>query len=97
LLFYEEPKVRNIGASCRIKLYLEVFLLDKQETYQLDRIYTRNDTENEGMFDDFSVDLREFFGEVVHDHARDEKTSPLDPLLQGEGEHLSGEVMHDIN
>ncbi len=60
---YEESGVREYWIVHPEEALLEVFKLDKQNQYHLDKIYTRNDTVSVGIFDDFSIDLNEIFEE----------------------------------
>jgi len=64
---YEEAGVREYWIVIPGEALLEVFILDKQGKYQLGSIYSRDDTVNVGIFDDFSIDLREIFEEELEE------------------------------
>ena len=58
---YEESGVREYWIVIPAEAIVEVFKLDNQGKYALDRIYTRNDAVHVGIFQDFSIDLADIF------------------------------------
>ncbi len=61
---YEESGVREYWIVIPLEAILEVFKLDSGGRYQLDKIYTRDDTVEVGIFDDFNILLSEIFEEA---------------------------------
>ncbi|GAK55283.1 hypothetical protein U27_02115 [Candidatus Vecturithrix granuli] len=68
---YEEAGVQEYWIVYPGEHVLEVFKLDEHRKYQLERIYTREDTVEVGIFKDFSIDLREIFEEAVDEMSED--------------------------
>ena len=62
---YEESGVREYWLVYPGESVLEVFKLDNDGKYQLDKMYTRDDNVQVGIFDDFSILLNEIFEEKV--------------------------------
>lgn len=60
---YETSGVREYWIVHPEESLLEIFRLDESSKYRLERIYTREDIVNVGIFDDFSIDLRDIFEE----------------------------------
>lgn len=60
---YETSGVREYWIVHPEEAILQVFRLDDHQKYQLVRIYTREDVINVGIFEDFSIDLRDIFEE----------------------------------
>jgi len=60
---YEESGVREYWIVIPSEAILEIFKLDEQGKYQLDNMYTRDDTVKVSIFDDFSIDLSDVFEE----------------------------------
>ncbi len=69
---YEESGVREYWIVHPEEAILEVFRLTKGGKYQLERIYTREDAVNVGIFEDFSIDLRDIFEEEFSEISEDE-------------------------
>lgn len=68
---YEEAGVREYWIVHPEEAIIEVFRRDPTGKYQLERIYTREDCISVGIFDDFSIDLRDIFEEAPSDLAED--------------------------
>lgn len=60
---YEESGVREYWLVYPGESVLEVFTLNEQGTYSLDKIYTREDTVRVGIFEDLQIDLCDIFEE----------------------------------
>ncbi len=60
---YEESGVREYWIVIPFEAILQVFKCDAQGKYQLDRIYIRDDTVKVGIFENFSIGLRDIFAE----------------------------------
>ena len=60
---YEEAGVQEYWLVYPGEAILEVFRLADGGKYQLERIYTREDVINVGIFEDFSIDLCDIFEE----------------------------------
>ncbi len=60
---YEETGVREYWIVIPSIAVLQIFKLDAQGKYQLDRIYTRGDKVKVGIFEDFNIDLHDIFAE----------------------------------
>ncbi len=64
---YEEAGVQEYWIVHPQEGIIDVFLLQEQGIYQLSKMYTRDDTISVGIFDNFSIDLRDIFEENVED------------------------------
>lgn len=64
---YEESGVREYWVVHPEEALIDVFTLDEQRKYQLERIYTRQDVMAVGIFEDFNLDLAEIFEEEPPD------------------------------
>ncbi|GAK50581.1 hypothetical protein U14_01814 [Candidatus Moduliflexus flocculans] len=62
---YETSGVREYWIVHPEEAILEVFRLHDGKKYLLERIYTRDDVVKVGIFEDFSIDLRDVFEESV--------------------------------
>ena len=62
-VLYEEAGVREYWIVHPEEAILEVFRLDERGKYQLEKIYTREDTVTVGIFDDLTIALRDIFEE----------------------------------
>ena len=69
---YEESGVREYWIAIPSEALLEVFKLDTQGKYRLDRMYTREDTVKVGIFEDLSISLMEVFEEEHEEKAPEE-------------------------
>ncbi len=74
---YEESGVREYWIVHPEEAILEVFKLDEQNQYHLEKIYTRNDTVSVSIFDDFSIDLNDVFEEEFADYTPTEREQRL--------------------
>ena len=74
---YEESGVREYWIVHPAEALLEVFKLSAQGKYRLEKIYTRADTVKIGIFDDFSIALRDIFeeeyGEMFENDTNEER------------------------
>ena len=69
---YEASGVREYWIVHPEESLLEIFWLDESLKYRLERIYTREDIVNVGIFDDFSIDLRDIFEEDATEISEDD-------------------------
>ncbi len=70
---YEETGVQEYWIVHPEEAILEVFKLDEQNKYYLEKIYTRDDTVSVGIFDDLDIDLNDVFEEEVADFTPTER------------------------
>ena len=76
-VLYEEAGVREYWIVHPEEAILEVFRLDERGKYQLEKIYTREDTVTVGIFDDLTIALRDIFeeeyGEMFENDTNEER------------------------
>lgn len=70
-VLYEEAGVQEYWIVHPEEAILEVFRPDAGGKYQLDRIYTREDTVKVGIFEDCSIALYDIFEEAVDEMSED--------------------------
>ncbi len=74
---YEEAGVPEYWIVHPEEALLDVFKLDEQSKYQLEKIYTRSDIVSVGIFDDFRINLSDIFEEDFTDDMPAEREQRL--------------------